>query len=173
MTNNSPAFDLSGPDALKAAFRNHASGISIITALDLDGNPIGFTASSATSLGSNPPLVSLNVAQGSSSYPHLLPGRFVALHTLDSDSLHLAQRFAGDKAGRFVGDEIDGPEGLPIILQASSVLIGKIREKYEIESNAVVIIDALTASVMRTPQEPLVYFQRAYHAIGNKLADND
>jgi hypothetical protein len=26
---------------------------------------------------------------------------------------------------------------------------------------------------MRTPQEPLVYFQRAYHAIGNKLADND
>ncbi|MGA1532686.1 MAG: flavin reductase, partial [Aquiluna sp.] len=57
MTNHSPAFDLSGSDALRAAFRNHASGISVITALDLDGNPIGFTASSATSLGSNPPLV--------------------------------------------------------------------------------------------------------------------
>ena len=172
MTNNSPAFDLAGADALKAAFRNHASGISVITALDVQGNPIGFTASSATSLGSNPPLVSLNVAQGSSSYPHLLPGRFIALHTLDSESLLLAQRFAGDKEGRFVGDELEGPEGLPIVPQASSVLIGKIREKYEIESNAVVIIDALSASVMRTPEEPLVYFQRAYHAIGNKLADN-
>ena len=52
------------------------------------------------------------------------------------------------------------------------MLIGKIREKYEIESNAVVIIDALTASVIRTAEQPLVYFQRAYHAIGNKLADN-
>lgn len=172
MTNNSPAFDLEGAEALKAAFRNHASGISVITALDLDGNPIGFTASSATSLGSNPPLVSLNVAQGSSSYPHLLPGRYVALHTLDAHSLHLAQRFAGDKAGRFIGDEIHGPEGLPIIPQASSVLVGKIREKYEIESNAVVIIDAVSAAVIRTPEEPLVYFQRAYHAMGGKLADN-
>lgn len=172
MTNNFPAFDLDGAEALKAAFRNHASGISVITALDTQGNPIGFTASSATSLGSNPPLVSLNVAQGSSSYPHLLPGRFVAIHTLDSESLNLAQRFAGEKSGRFVGDELEGPEGLPIVPQASSVLIGKIREKHEIESNAVVIIDALCASVMRTPKEPLVYFQRAYHAIGNKLADN-
>jgi flavin reductase (DIM6/NTAB) family NADH-FMN oxidoreductase RutF len=79
MTND----NLLGADALKAAFRRHASGISIITGAD-EGRPFGFTASSATSLGSNPPLVSLNIAQGSSSYPLMNKGRLLGLHVLGS-----------------------------------------------------------------------------------------
>ena len=58
-------------EALKAAFRRHASGVAVITTVDNKGEPIGFTATSMTSLGSNPALVTFNVARGSSSWPAL------------------------------------------------------------------------------------------------------
>ena len=172
MSSKNQEFDLSGTEALKAVFRNHASGIAIITALDFDGNPIGFTASSVTSLGSNPPLVSFNIAQGSSSYPFIGKGAKVALHTLDANTLHLAQRLAGDRSQRFDGSETEGPYGVPVFRECPAILIGEVRERFEVESNAVVVIDVLIATADEIPVAPLLYFQRGYHGIGERLADN-
>lgn len=171
MTAKIEHFNLDGSDALKAVFRNHASGIMAITALDDDGNPIGFTASSVTSLGSNPPLVTLNISQGSSSYPFMTKGKKVALHALDADNLDLAMRLAGDKQQRFDGSEIEGPHGLPIFDAAPAVLIAQVRERFEVDSNAVVVLDVLQAGA-KDGTEPLVYFQRGYHTIGRRLKDN-
>ena len=169
---NYSEFNLQGTEALKSVFRNHASGIAVLTSTDDEGRPIGFTASSITSLGSNPPLVSFNIAQGSSSYPFLLPGKFVAMHTLDDSTLWLAQRLAGDKSQRFDGTEKVGPEGVPIFEESNAILIGQVREKFEVEANAVVVIDVVSARTKSTEVNPLVYFQRAYHGLGKKLADN-
>jgi flavin reductase (DIM6/NTAB) family NADH-FMN oxidoreductase RutF len=172
MNNSAGNFELQGENALKSVFRNHASGIAVLTALNSAGQPIGFTASSVTSLGSNPPLVSLNIAQGSSSYQHLQVGAKVALHTLDSETLELAKRLAGPREARFTGTEQIGPHGLPIFVECPSILIGEVRQRFEIEANAVLAISAEQACVNRIPSSPLVYFQRAWHTIGQKLSDN-
>ena len=172
MTNSFDNFDLTGESALKAIFRNHASGIAILTSRTNAGDAIGFTASSVTSLGSNPPLVSVNIAQGSSSYPHLQIGTKVALHTLDSETLYLAKRLAGPKESRFDGNEAKGPFGLPILVDCPSILIAEVVKRFEIEANAVLVLSVIEGKVSRIPQEPLVYFQRAWHTIGEKLTDN-
>lgn len=172
MNNSAGNFELQGEDALKAVFRNHASGIAILTALDSAGAPIGFTASSVTSLGSNPPLVSINISQGSSSYQHLQIGAKVALHTLDSETLELAKRLAGPREMRFNGNERIGPHGLPIFDECPSILIGEVRQRFEIEANAALVISVNQAQMNRIPSSPLVYFQRAWHTIGEKLSDN-
>ena len=65
-------------EALKAAFRRHASGVCVITLNDPDGNPVGFTATSVTSLGSNPALATFNVARGASSWNGLKHASHVA-----------------------------------------------------------------------------------------------
>lgn len=170
---DSPKFDLSGPDALKTVFRNHASGIAVVTSSQDDGTPIGFTASSVASLGSNPPLISLNIAQGSSSYSHMCPGKLVAIHTLDADTLWLAQKMAADKSQRF--SDVDfavGPESTPIFPEASAVLLARVRLRTEVEANAVIILDVEQAASSKVATEPLVYFQRGYHKIGSRLQDN-
>lgn len=172
MTNSSQNFELTGESALKAIFRNHASGIAIVTSRTSDWDAIGFTASSVTSLGSNPPLVSVNIAQGSSSYPHLQVGTKVALHTLDSETLHLAKRLAGPKESRFDGSESKGPFDLPILQECPSVLIAEVVKRFEVESNAVLVLSVIEGRVNRIPEQPLVYFQRAWHTIGEKLSDN-
>ncbi len=163
--------NLQGAEALKATFRRHASGVAIITAATDAGEPIGFTATSVTSLGSNPPLVSFNIAQGSSSYAHLCPGKLVAIHTLGTDNLELAQKLAGPKEQRFDGGYEVGPESTPIFASASAVLLARVRSRHEVENNAVVVLDALEA-FENSASKPLLYFQRGYLTVGERLADN-
>ncbi len=171
MTNMPDFSNLQGAEALKATFRRHASGVAIITSATSDGEPIGFTATSVTSLGSNPPLVSFNIAQGSSSYPHLTPGKLVAIHTLGTENLSLAQQLAGPKEQRFGGNFVLGPEGTPVFADASAVLLARIRSRHEVENNAVVVLDALEA-FENDASSPLLYFQRGYLTVGSRLADN-
>lgn len=174
MNDKIPSFDLTGSAALKAVFRNHASGITVVTSSTDAGVPIGFTASSVTSLGSNPPLVSLNISQGSSSYEHMCPGKLVAIHTLDSSTLWLAERMAADKEQRYSEkDYVVGPENAPIFTQVPAVLLARVRSRTEIEANAVIILDALSSESFREATEPLVYFQRGYHTLGDRLKDNN
>lgn len=156
-------------EALRASFRRHASGVSVITLLDDAKLPIGFTATSMTSLGANPPLASFNVAQGSSTFPHLKVGKFVAIHTLGAGTVHLAQRMAADHTQRFVpSDWHEGPYGVPVFPAATSILIAKIRDIHSIENNAVVIVDIIEG-LAGTEDEALLYYQRSYMKPGEKL----
>ncbi len=172
MTTESLKFPVIGSEALKTAFRSHASGVAIITSHDSADNPIGFTATSVTSLGSNPPLVSFNIARGSSSYPELVPGREVALHTLSAQNLALAQRMAGPKENRFSVADFELIGKLPVFRSATTILIGKVRERFEVEANAVVILDILHGTAATEQHSPLVYFQRGYLTATERLADN-
>jgi flavin reductase (DIM6/NTAB) family NADH-FMN oxidoreductase RutF len=172
MTTESLNFPAIGSDALKATFRMHASGVAIITSHDQEGQPIGFTATSVTSLGSNPPLVSFNIARGSSSYPHLVVGRDVALHTLSAKNLELAQRMAGPKEERFVEGDYQLVGHLPVFPSASSILIGKVRERFEVEANAVVVLDILQGTETLQEDSPLLYYKRGYLTATERLADN-
>jgi flavin reductase (DIM6/NTAB) family NADH-FMN oxidoreductase RutF len=149
-------------EALKATFRLHASGVGVLTFSGQSGEPVGFTATSVTSLGATPPLVSFNVARGSSSWPSLEKAEFVALHTLGVENLPLANKMAAEHTKRFASDDWSfGRFGLPIFHGVTSVLILKVRQIVEVESNAVVICDVIEGFV-GAEQAPLLYHQRSY-----------
>lgn len=154
-------FDLSEAEALKAVFRNHMSGVAVITT-KLAGEPIGFTATSVTSLGATPPLINFNVSRGASFFAALQQGELVAIHTLTASQEPLAVRMAGDRNERFGATDWHwGQDGLPIFHESSSVLIARIRQLISVESNAVVICDAERAAIGESGR-PLGYFQRNY-----------
>ena len=158
--NNSAAVE-----ALKQTFRRHASGVAVLTTRDDEGNPVGFTATSVTSLGATPPLVSFNVARGSSSWAALESAEYVALHTLGVENIELAQRMAADHSQRFIhGDWKFDERQLPIFDGVTSVLILKIREIVKIEANAVLIGDVVDGFI-GAEQQPLIYFQRGYRTV--------
>ena len=149
-------------DALKAVFRRHASGVSVITMVGVDGEPVGFTATSMTSLGATPPLASFNVASGASTWRHLCEAKYVAIHTLGLENMALAQKMAADHTKRFTdSDWHRGPHELPIFDSASAVLVCRIREIHNVESNAVVIVE-IENGLVGTETDPLIYHQRSY-----------
>jgi flavin reductase (DIM6/NTAB) family NADH-FMN oxidoreductase RutF len=167
MTNFAAVTD--STEALRASFRLHASGVSVITMLTPEGEPAGFTATSMTSLGANPPLASFNVASGASSWPSLCKAKYVAIHTLGDRNLDLAQRMAADHTLRFTKDDWStGEHGLPIFNDATSVLICEVREIHNVENNAVVIVNILSGLVGEEAPA-LLYYQRHYMSLGKSL----
>lgn len=157
-------------EALKAVFRRHASGVAVITLVGTEGQPVGFTATSVTSLGSNPPLASFNVASGSSTWPNLCSATYVAIHTLGAENLGLAQRMATDHTKRFVPQDWQvGPHGLPVFPAATGVLIAKVREIHNVENNAVVIVDVEQA-LLGSEDDALLYHHRTYLSPGAALS---
>ena len=149
-------------DALKAAFRRHASGVAVITTKSESEDPVGFTATSMTSLGSNPAMVTFNVARGSSSWPALSRATHLALHMLGENNLELARKMAEDHTKRFLGFDWEVSEfGLPVFKEATAVLFVKVREFHAIEQNAVFITEVVSGK-LGTNDKALLYNQRSY-----------
>jgi flavin reductase (DIM6/NTAB) family NADH-FMN oxidoreductase RutF len=149
-------------DALKAAFRRHASGVAVITATAQDGSPVGFTATSMTSLGSNPPLVTFNVSRGSSAWPTISTTTHLALHMLGAGNYGLAQKMAEDRTKRFLDSDWEFSEfGLPVFKNVTAVLFVKVREFHHVEQNAVFIGDVVSGK-LGAEDKALLYNQRAY-----------
>jgi flavin reductase (DIM6/NTAB) family NADH-FMN oxidoreductase RutF len=156
-------------EALRAVFRRHASGVSVITMIDEAGQPVGFTATSMTSLGANPPLASFNVASGASSWRALNTAQYVAIHTLGVDNIDLAKKMAAAHELRFLDDDWSrGSHDLPIFKNTSAVLVAKIREIHSVESNAVVIVE-IQEGLIGNETDALIYHQRAYKTTGTTL----
>jgi len=158
-------------EALIGAFRRHASGVAVITTNDSDGNPIGLTATSMTSLGATPPLIMFSIARGSSSWAAIEEAEYVAVHTLGKRNLALAQRMAADHTKRFAtADWERGPKNLPIFPNATAVMIVKIRDVLNIEANAVVVADVINGALGE--EDPgLLYHGRAYAVPGELLTE--
>jgi flavin reductase (DIM6/NTAB) family NADH-FMN oxidoreductase RutF len=157
-----PNINPDSSEALKAAFRRHASGVAVITTNDPSGNPVGFTATSMTSLGSNPALVTFNVSRGASSWPAISTAEYVALHMLGANNLDLAEKMAADKTKRFIDADWERSEfNLPVFQNVTAVLFGKVREFHHVEQNAVFIINIISG-VTGSVDKALLYNQRAY-----------
>jgi flavin reductase (DIM6/NTAB) family NADH-FMN oxidoreductase RutF len=156
-------------EALKSAFRRHASGVAIITTTNDAGEPVGFTATSVTSLGATPPLLTFNVARGASSWPAVARQGHVAIHILREENVELAKKLAGPHEERFVNDDwAEGPHGLPIFKDVAAVIIGKTRQIVDVEANAVVIVDVLSGLVC-AEQGGLLYHHRNFVGLGSNL----
>ncbi|MGA4798003.1 flavin reductase family protein [Streptomyces lavendulocolor] len=94
-----PVADLA-PDRFRQAFRAYPAGVVVVTA-DAGRGPVGFTATSLTSLSLTPPLVSFAVATTSSSWPHIEQAGTAVVHFLGADQEALARRFATSGIDRF------------------------------------------------------------------------
>lgn len=157
-------------ESLKEAFRRHASGVCVITLNDSSGSPVGFTATSVTSLGSQPALATFNVARGASSWPALSTAEYVAIQMLNEGSLELAKKMSQDHTKRFLDDDwfVEQNTKLPIFNQVNAVLICKIRERHEVESNAVIVVE-IVSGLLAEELPSLLYHQRGYVVPGNRL----
>ena len=155
-----------GLDAFKRAFRRHAAGVAVVTALMPDGSPAGFTATSLASLSAVPPLATFNMAQVSSSWPAMTVGNRVAIHMLGPRSRHQAERMAADHTVRFVGEHWHpGPSGVPILEDVTAWMLGTIVEVHPVHHNAVIVVQIEDGS-LGDEDDALLYHERRYFRPG-------
>lgn len=162
--------DATGFDAFAQAFRRHAAGVSVITALSPDGRPVGFTATSLASLAAVPPLATFNMARSASSWPAIEQTDRVAIHMLGQDDYTVARIMAGDNALRFIGDHWEpGPHGLPILKNVTAWMVGTIVARTPVADNAMIAVQ-IDQGALGEPDEPLLYHERTFRALGAELS---
>jgi flavin reductase (DIM6/NTAB) family NADH-FMN oxidoreductase RutF len=158
-----------GIAAFKHAFRRHAAGVVVITALTPDGRPVGFTATSLASLAAVPPLATFNMAKVASAWPAISGTDWVAIQTMGARTRHLAERMSGDHDLRFTGDHwAPGPHGLPILEGVTSWMVGRIVERFPVANNAVIVVQ-IEEGALGEPDAALLYHERTYLRPGDAV----
>ena len=79
------------------------TGVTVVTTLDGDTGPCGFTCSSVVSVSALPPLLLICVDKDSRSLPALLKTRRFVVNVLAEGSEQLARTFAGRSDRKFAG----------------------------------------------------------------------
>lgn len=107
------------PTSLRQAFGSYMTGVTVVTALNEQGEPVGFTANSFASVSLDPPLLLVCPGKFLSSYPAFIAARRFAISILAEGQDDISTVFASSKGDRFaqVAHRHD-PWGVPLIEDA-------------------------------------------------------
>ena len=104
------------PRALRDAFGTFMTGVTVVTSHDGEGQPIGFTANSFTSVSLDPPLLLVSLSKRSSNFDALTSASSFAVNILSENQEDISNRFARPVADRYADlDWQTGPHGSPLI----------------------------------------------------------
>jgi len=100
----------------RATMGNFATGITVVTTVDEQGEPYGVTATSFNSLSLDPPLVQWSLRNTAWSFPIFTQNALFAVNILGADQEAISRRFASPGVDRFKHLDVStGLGGLPLI----------------------------------------------------------
>ncbi|GIH24780.1 hypothetical protein Aph01nite_30900 [Acrocarpospora phusangensis] len=148
-----------GAVEFRRALGAHAAGVVVVTALP-DGEPVGLTATSFTSVSLEPPLVSFYVDQSSTTWPALSRADHFAVNVLAGDQHEVASRFARKGVDRFAAPTrwTHGPADVPLLADVSGHLICRAHKTAEIGDH-ILVVGLVIATTARPDTHPLLYHQ--------------
>ena len=153
-----------GSDArtLRDAMGCFATGITIVTAMTGDGNPIGLTANSFTSVSIDPPLLLVCIGNAANSAATLRSAPRFAVNVLKTDQQATSNRFAGKGEDRFAQTEWEVGEF------ATPVICGSLGS-FECAAHSVhdggdhfIMVGRVLKAIFEPQSEPLLYFRGKY-----------
>lgn len=118
------------PRTYRDALGQFATGVTIVTTRDADGNAVGVTANSFNSVSLDPLLVLWSLARSARSMAAFEQSGQFAVHILASDQDALSNRFASRLEDKFAGLDV-GEAGPPRIEGCSARLVCNTRHMYE------------------------------------------
>ena len=156
---------LASPDLLRSVFRRHAAGVAVITARG-DAGPVGFTATSLTSVSAEPPLLSFGISTGASSWPAISATDHIGVHILGEHQQDLAATFAKSGADRFGAPTAwrTGPEGVPVLDDVLAWLVCRIVGRVPAGDHRIVLAEVVLGDPTG-PGRPLVYHQGRFNGL--------
>lgn len=155
--------------SLRDAFGQFATGITVVTALDATGKPIGLTANSFASVSLEPPLVSWCIGKSSTRFKEFSQAKFFTISVLSEEQHELSDLFATRSWDDTVFDSISWFEGLNNVPQIPSVSARfhcEIAQLHEGGDHLIVVGSVLNYEC--EPKDPLVFFKGDYRVLSKK-----
>ena len=151
----------------RSALGRFASGVTVVTALDVRGIPKGITVSSFASLSLSPPLVIIAIGREASTHEALSGTDRFAVNVLGEAQEPLARKFARPAGG---GDQFDGIAvrtgigGVPLLEDTLATIECRIVHRYPGGDHTIFAgeVDAVATRDIH----PLLYFAGQYRRLG-------
>lgn len=157
-----PRFD---PADLRRALGSFATGVTVVTTLDTDGTPRGFTANSFTSVSLEPPLILVCLAKSAASCPIFQAAESYAVNILAEHQKRVSATFSSRGADRFADVEWSTrATGCPIIEGVVAWLDCRMHEI--IDAGDHVILIGRIVDYDHAASSPLGYCRGAYVSFG-------
>lgn len=152
------------PMQFRRALGNFATGVTIITAQNAQGEKVGVTANSFNSVSLDPPLILWSIDKNSSSFPVFKQATHFAVNILSGSQIDLSNKFARRNIDKFKGTSYQlGAGQAPLLDHCSAVFEC---DRYQvIEGGDHWIIIGKVVNFRDEGRSPLVYHQGAYSGV--------
>ncbi|MGI8610249.1 MAG: flavin reductase family protein [Candidatus Dormibacteria bacterium] len=145
----------------RLACGHFATGVSIVTMRDHDGEPHGLTANSFTSVSLAPPLILVCVDKRIATYPVIERAEGWLVNVLAEDQEELSRRFANPDIDKFAGLTVeDGPNSAPRIGGCLAYLAARAFAHHDAGDHGVFIGEVTDVEYHEGP--PLVFYKGMY-----------
>jgi flavin reductase (DIM6/NTAB) family NADH-FMN oxidoreductase RutF len=142
--------------SLRAAFASFATGVTVITALDEHGTPVGLTANSFGSVSLDPPLVQWSLRINSGLHRSFVHATMFSVSVLSSEQEAIARQFSSRAPDRFAEIELVQREGEPpLIANAIAHFVCRKINDYRVGDHELFVGEVLRANIF--DGEPLVF----------------
>lgn len=150
------------PAIFRRVLGSYPTGVSVVTALDDQGEPLGMVVGSFTSVSLDPPLVGFFPDHKSSTWPLIeAAGRF-CVNILGSDQQAVCRQMAAKGAERFAGmDIVISEHGLPVIANSIARIECTIHSVTEAGDHWFVLGNVLHLETTRD-EDPMLFHRGRY-----------
>lgn len=140
----------------------YPTGVSAITAMGADGQPIGMVVGTFSSVSLDPPLVGFLPDKSSSTWPRLeAAGRF-CVNVLASDQLDVCRQLAGKGPDKFAEVEYTvSDHNLPVLAQALATIECSLHSVTDAGDHYFVLGRVLRLEAARDA-DPMLFFRGRY-----------
>lgn len=138
-----------------------ATGVTVITTADDDGQPVGLTVSAFSSLSLEPPLVLFCLDKRTRALDAFRKGHFAA-HILREDQRQLSIQFSSRQDDKWNNvDFTTNEHGIPVLSKCLARLECELHETMD-GGDHIIVVGKVNRLEHQTGGQPLLYFRGAY-----------
>jgi len=149
---------------LRHCLGQFATGVTVVTCANDDGQACGITANSFSSVSLEPPLLLWNIAKSSNSLDAYLNAEHFAINILASEQQDLSSHFA--KSDHTLFDAVDhvvSDKGVPVLPGTLACFECRTYETHDCGDHYIIIGEI--ERFRRSDKEPLLFFNGRYAAV--------
>lgn len=154
------------PINLRNAFGSFVTGVTIITGRDAQGNAVGMTANSFSSVSLDPPLALWSVAKTASAFEAFQQAAHFTIHILHSGQEELSRQFAAKNTDKFADTVHElGVGDVPCLTDYAARFECAVEHCYP-GGDHIILVGRILAFDHRDT-EPLVFYKGKYKSLAS------
>ena len=153
-------------DQFRQVMGNFATGITVVTTRNADGEPYGLTVNSFTSVSLNPVLVLVCLDIKLSGLHAFKNSKHFGVSILSEHQEDLSRMFAKKDSERPMSIYFEGRLGMPLLRNSLAVMECEVVNVYEGGDHQIFLGEVQNAELLQ-PDHPLMYFRGTYRRLGN------